>query len=128
MKKALITICSREKSKKEGLEPAIERYKSERIKEVYEEADRQGVDFFILSGEFGILSSDDKIPDYDHLLKEEEVPGLTSKVAKKLRQYQIDQVDFYTKLDSGSWRPYNKLMQKAAEKAGVELEIIGLDS
>ena len=62
--------------------PSIERYKSKRIRWVYEQMKRERedpdlkrkqIEFTILSGQFGLLEANEMIPDYDHLLTSDEV-------------------------------------------------------
>ena len=49
------TYCSRQKSAEAGNVPAIRRYQSERIAKVHRVTQEVGVQFLILSGEFGLL-------------------------------------------------------------------------
>jgi len=84
MKTIFITYCSKEKDESSELLEAIKRYKSNRIQKVYKTSQLVTVDFMILSGEFGLLKSTDKIPYYDHLLLMEEVNKYTKKLIKQL--------------------------------------------
>jgi hypothetical protein len=65
---AFITYCSVAKDPSPGLLASLERYQSQRIRGVKQLADAQGMTFYTLSGEFGLVAPIDLIPYYDHLL------------------------------------------------------------
>ncbi len=75
------TYCSAKKDRSQGELPAIQRYRSHRIKSVYIAAVSLGLKFLILSGEYVILEPSDPIPYYDHLLQSSEVSEHSKKVA-----------------------------------------------
>lgn len=83
------THCSARKGETTGLLPASQRYLSERIRQVEELAKQDGLRFYILSGEFGLLESGQPIPWYDHLSVSEEVPALVEKVTARLVKEHI---------------------------------------
>jgi len=93
----LCTYCSNEKDQDPELIPSIRRYKSTRISNVYALSKKMGFGFRILSGEYGLISPDKKIPWYDHLLMREEVDTLSKKIADQLIASQISAVIYYTK-------------------------------
>lgn len=121
----ICTYCSARKDQTEGMLPASARYISERISHVQEVARQSEQRFCILSGEFGLLESDQPIPWYDHLLIPEEVPALVEKVAAQLVEKKIAQVDYYTRsleVDPNS-APYTNTLEAACTKAGTALNI-----
>lgn len=91
------TYCSKLKSHESGEIAAIQRYKSERIERVYQAACGLNLRFVILSGHFGLVRPEQRIPDYDHLLKCEEVPSLTRVVISQIHEYEIDGFVYFTK-------------------------------
>ena len=56
------TICSAENRADEELQPAVDRYLSERIRWVHAESRRLERPFVILSGKYGLLGPDERIP------------------------------------------------------------------
>lgn len=61
-----ITYCSKKKNKTfDKLLEAITRYESERIEKIHNKAKEYGAEFRILSGFFGLISPDEKIPYYN---------------------------------------------------------------
>ncbi|MGH7600908.1 MAG: hypothetical protein ACREOI_31505, partial [bacterium] len=76
---AFCTYCSALKSQAPGNIPAMQRYQSLRIRKVCQAAMELGLEFYILSGEFGLIPSQQPIPFYDHLLRPEEVPVMVER-------------------------------------------------
>ena len=72
----LCTICSKKKRLEAELMPARLRYLSSRISLLIEQSQISGIPLLILSGRYGLLSPDEQIPWYDHLLLEDEVMTL----------------------------------------------------
>ncbi len=93
---AFCTYCSRDKSDAPGAMPAIQRYKSIRIEKVHTAASQLGLEFYILSGKFGLLAPDQAIPWYDHLLKREDVSHLADRVANQIQEYGITGLVYFT--------------------------------
>ncbi len=91
-----VTPCSAQKRDDKDDLPALERYVSERIQDVFHWSRRDDADFRILSGEFGLLGADSPIPWYDHLLKPEEVSGLAGRVAEQFKVQGLKEIVFYT--------------------------------
>jgi dipeptidyl aminopeptidase/acylaminoacyl peptidase len=96
VKPCYITTCSAQKRDDSADLPAIERYVSDRIREVFHWSRRDDADFRILSGEFGLLNTEDPIPWYDHLLKPEEVSALAGRVAVQLQEQGLTDLIFYS--------------------------------
>src|SRR3990167_2674119 len=121
------SICSREKAAGPEPLPARERYSGSHIKLVEDIALEQGVQFFILSGKFGLLHAQERIGPYDFKLTEEGVGFLTARVFRQIVRlpFVIDEIQFYTKNKPGGL-PYKKGMEDAAAKTKTNLRVIYL--
>lgn len=117
------TICSKEKSEKPGLMPAINRYDSIRIKSVGYQAQEKGQEFLILSGKYGLIDARQPIPWYDHLLVAEEVEKMVAIVTQQLRDLKVQSLTFYTADEKSepSWRPYCEVIRQSTSATGVRL-------
>lgn len=125
-----VTYCSADKREEAGRLPAITRYKSERIRRVAQSAQLLGLPFRILSGRYGLISAEEPIPHYDHLLAEAEVGDHASRVAQDLRSAGVGQVVFYSR-PAGEDRnlgPYWRVMELACSEAGAELMIVEIEA
>lgn len=123
MTKVYCTICSKDKRTDKGLLPAKERYISDRINSVGKLSENDKVPFFILSGEFGLLNSDERIPYYDHLLIPEEVAILTERATKKLSELKVGEVVFFARPKKESWVPYYDVLEGATNALGIEFSV-----
>ena len=123
------TYCSKEKSSDSELCPAIERYKSERIQNVAKRAKKAEVELYILSGKFGLIRASQSIPDYDHLLVNDEVPDLVRMVKAQLSFYQLSRIVFYTYSTEQDPKvaAYQECIKQACKVVEVELVIEGLN-
>ncbi len=119
------TYCSKDKDPREGLLPAIERYRSTRIAHVRECARQEGVEMWILSGEFGLIPSAHPIPWYDHLLMPDEVTALADRMSQQLDAAGIHHVVFFQALPSTDSHlgPYRLAIETACAAANVQLEV-----
>ena len=127
---AFCTYCCKGKTCDPGKIPAIERYTSQRIRSVYASALSVGQRFFILSGEYGLLSPSEPIRCYDHLLQDHEVGNLSEKVGEQLRGAGVQKLFYFTKPvqanEDEKLRPYFKTAQIACRTACVELVVVTL--
>lgn len=130
---ALCTYCSKRKSHESGEIPAIRRYKSERIERVYQAARTLTLPFFILSGRFGLVRPEECIPDYDHLLKPDEVPALATRLVEQMDRYGLGGLVYFTEPLVGNVRrvPYHAALSAACFVSSrpflaVELEEINM--
>ncbi len=123
-----VTYCSAEKATEETDLPAVERYRSDRISDVFLAAKIAGVDFRILSGEFGLLAATTPIPYYDHLLTDAEVGNHGKKVARQLADLQPTQVVFFSRQVAAdpNVAPYRSVMLAACTAVGVNCAIVEL--
>jgi tetratricopeptide (TPR) repeat protein len=126
---AFCTYCSASKSHEPGDLPAVERYLSTRITRVHQAASLLGLDFYILSGEFGLIPPSKPIPYYDHLLKPEEVRGLAVVAAEQLDEYGVGGLVYFTEplASSRTLIPYHDLVVAACDKASIPLVEIELE-
>jgi hypothetical protein len=125
---AFCTYCSAGKSREAGEIAAIRRYQSKRIEAVYVAAQQLGVEFYILSGEFGLIAPDRPIPWYDHLLLENEVPALVERIVEQLAQYSITRLVYFSQsLDRDpAIIPYHEALAMACARLGVSFMMIEL--
>ena len=120
------TYCSAEKDRTQGKLPAIQRYRSQRIKSVYSAALSLGLEFLILSGKYGMLKPSDLIPYYDHLLTVPEVPAHVKKVVNQLEVLGVKDLIFFARSleEEKNLRPYLDCIRLASQEARVELKIV----
>jgi len=124
--KIICTYCSGAKREDGGLLPAARRYNSDRILELGELADKQGLEFMIISGEYGLIDRDYPLPYYDHLLECWEVDKLSSRVAATLCMAGVKEVEYHTAAPEmvATVRPYLSVMEAASARASVALRIV----
>lgn len=126
MRVSIITYCCRDKDPSAGLQPAVDRYLSSRIRTAGKVAVSLGVQFHILSGLYGLLEPGQEIPDYDHLLTEAEVHDHASLLKNQLEEWGIERVLFVTRTldeDPGTG-PYRQALVQACRDGGLEVEIL----
>ena len=127
---AFCTYCSAEKDHSQEELPAIQRYRSHRINSVYSAALSLGLEFLILSGEYGMLKPSDPIPYYAYLLIATEVPEHAKKVAAQLKALGVKDIVFFTKPleEDENLKSYHDCIKLASQKAGAELKFVELRS
>lgn len=123
------TYCSAEKEIAEGLLPAIRRYRSQRIERIHALSQAAGCGFFILSGEYGLLAPDNRIPYYDHLLVADEVEAHAFKLAQQINQYGINKIVFFTlsAAKDGKLASYHASLRLASFIASIRLSFVEID-
>lgn len=123
---ALCTYCCATKSRTSGEIPAIQRYRSCRIERVYQASCAIGLPFRILSGEYGLVSPERPIPDYDHLLRPAEVPALAQLVAQQIRAEGITGFLYFTKplAASPNLGPYQDVLAAACQDTSTSLCVV----
>ncbi len=120
--KIVATICSKNKLEIEGELPAQELYTAPHIVDTKKIADEEGLDFYILSGLYGLIPGTQKIPFYDYYLEPDAVPELIDKVVEQLEEAEITEIDFYYE-DKESWKPYINSILGACERLEVKLNL-----
>lgn len=118
----VVTICSKHKDNSPKLLPASKRYISEHIRKAEVIAKDLQLPFFILSGKYGLLATDEMIPNYDQYLEIEAVDSLVKVVEAQLKTLHVTEVDYYME-DKESWIPYDMTLKKATDLAGVFLRV-----
>ncbi|HII95166.1 MAG TPA: hypothetical protein HA367_05485 [Candidatus Methanofastidiosum sp.] len=116
MKILLATACGAKKNK--GKMPAIDLYKSSRIKAVYNR--RNGADFAVLSAKYGLLYPDKIIKDYEQVLDFKGVKKLIPQVTEFINKYEL--IVFFK---GGSREEYRELIKQASEAINKPLVLIG---
>lgn len=116
LKIALITACSKnmEKSRK----PAIQLYKSARIKAVYNR--RLGHDMFIVSGKYGLIRFDEEIERYEDVMDDERAKKFAPIIAQKLANY--DTIVYFR---GGARKSYLECVKMACKLANKTLIVLG---
>ncbi|MCE5208114.1 MAG: S9 family peptidase [Chloroflexi bacterium] len=76
--------------------PAIQRYQGKHLQEIYRHALRDQVDFYIFSGEFGLVSVDFSVPPEERPLLVEDLSAMAVNITEKLRDEGIRRVVFHT--------------------------------
>lgn len=120
----LCTTCSRRKRRDPGPLPAARRYLSRRIRAVERESRRQGRPLLILSGRYGLLEAEEKIPWYDEALTGEAVEALAVTVSRQLAGLGATSIAFHARpRDTPGWAPYHEVLERACRRAGVALAV-----
>ena len=107
-----------EQKKNKGKMPAIDLYKSSRIKAVNNR--RDGADFAVLSAKYGLLYPDKIIKDYEQVLDSKGVKKLLPQVKEFINKYEL--IVFFK---GGSREEYRELIKQASEAMNKPLILIG---
>lgn len=120
------TYCSGDKDTSEYPLPAIDRYDSYRINQIKQAATSVGLEYFILSGLYGLIHASKAIPYYDHQLQPDEVADHTIKVSQQLKGHGIQHIVFFSKPISSdkSLQAYHSCLSKACLGMNVQLSIV----
>ena len=118
-----VTYCSKEKEK-ERRTIAIRRYKSERIRWVYNKSIAKGVKFAILSGVFGLVKPEKKIPYYNYRMQEKDVEEIRNKNIEFISKEKIKKIVYFTEnpVCEPDLRYYFQSLDKAISKLNKELK------
>lgn len=119
--KILCTYCSRKKDDSEDMLPAYKRYLGKHIKKVHNIATDKGLQYYILSGKFGLIFHQHEIEWYDFLLKCEDVSALIGRLQIQIKEKHISSIDYYTEsLDQESKViPYFCAIKEACDNLDV---------
>ncbi|HSM16459.1 MAG TPA: hypothetical protein VK845_05605 [Gemmatimonadales bacterium] len=118
------TTCSKRKRRAPGLLPARHRYLSKRIRYVLSLAEHGSRLAAILSGRYGLLAPDDRIPWYDQVLAPDGVEVLLPRLIEQLRSLGATSAVFYAQPPStAGWEPYHEALEQACRRLGIRLEV-----
>ena len=115
-----MTACGR--SKEDRPMPTWRLYRSSRIRYLKKVADSVGVDYAILSAEYGLVPSKQVIEPYDRVMDDDRCAELFPEIVEALRRMGVDTVVFYR---GGARKEYYECIKRAAESAGVRLISVG---
>lgn len=115
-KVAVVTACS--KNMDPFRRPAIQSYKSARIKAVYNR--RLDHDMFIMSGKYNLIRFNEEIERYKDIMDDEKAKKFAPIVAKKLANYDV--VVYFR---GGARKSYLKCIRVACEIADKTLITLG---
>ncbi len=116
------TTCSKRKRRTPQLLPARKRYLSRRIRFVWRESRKLNKPLLILSGKYGLLDPDKKIPWYDQALLPDVAEALAQKAAQQLRARGATSLRFYAlPRNTRGWPPYYAVIKKAGAQLGLAL-------
>lgn len=78
----------------------------------------------ILSGRYGLLTPQTRIPYYDHALTRDEVAQLAQKVIAQLKRRRVTALTFYARpRTTPGWAPYFHVLEKACRRLDFKLRI-----
>jgi len=115
------TYCSREKSGASGNIPAKERYSSKRVQAVVALCSQRNIPLLFLSGKYGLIKSEEKIPFYNQRLVDELVPQISEMAIKQAEELKISELIFFAKQNDDKLKPYFDVIQTVCEKLGIKL-------
>ncbi|MCP5107065.1 MAG: hypothetical protein GY950_27010 [bacterium] len=119
----ICTTCCKDKREDAGLLPAIQRYLSKRIEFVYEESIRLNRPLIILSGKYGYIDAEEKIPWYDQQLLPGDVDGLIPQLVRQLKEKEAEKIIFYGKpKTTPGWEPYYDALEGSCRRLGIPVE------
>jgi len=123
--KIYLTICCEKKNKDKGFIEAIDRYNYPRINKVYNKSVGDGIDFRILSGKFGLLKANDKIPWYDNKLSKSSFRKLKEIVKTQLVKEKIKDITFFMRdtRKNPEWKLYFNLVEEVCKELGIKLNV-----
>lgn len=120
-----LTTCCKEKTKTESPIPAIDLYLDPRIHFIHEQAQKDEVEFRILSGKWGVIHPNQELDWYDKKLELEDIEEMTGTLLIQLATEKITEIIFFVispKIDEGT-QPYIDLMKKATAVSGISLSV-----
>lgn len=121
-----ITYCSRKKNTTPGFIPAIQRYDSERISGLYNKSLNDNVPFAILSGKYGLVTPEQPIPWYDHLLTLIDISIIKERIISFILNHNIRDITYFTP-QTQSVVLYREVLVQACNDTGVTITVEGLN-
>lgn len=78
----------------------------------------------ILSGRYGLLTLQTRIPYYDHALTRDEVAQLAQKVIAQFKRSRVTALTFYARpRATPGWAPYFQVLEMACRRLDLKLHI-----
>lgn len=122
-----VTNCSSAKTLNPEPLPPHQRYYDDRVWYVRQLAKDAGEEFAVISGEFGLVTEDQCIPSYDHLLTWDEVESLGKSIAADLKSRSTSSITFFVVPEEWSEGKavvrYGAALQKACELAKIPYSV-----
>jgi len=118
LKVALTTACGGKK--RDGEWPACELYLSSRIKAFCNRRREIGTAFYILSAEYGLIHSEQRIRSYQRVMDLERARKLAPQIAEVMKQY-----DWLVYFKGGSRDEYAQCVRWASDVCNVPVALIG---
>ena len=129
MSTILVTYCTGQKNETETPLPAVQLYNSDRIDAVAMAAKSLNLSFYILSGKFGLINSEEAIEYYDHRLTEKEVEVHAKLIESQIKTNGIRSILYF--VNSSNIDPLNKAyiscLKLAATTSNIALTITEFD-
>ncbi len=122
--KIYCTTCCKEKKAITGKIAAIDLYLDQRIHSIYLQSIKDGFDFRILSGKYGLLRATDLIPWYDKKMEKEDIAHLLPIIMKSIERDKIDSIILFAKDPDlfADWFPYVEVIRLACKGQGIDFE------
>jgi hypothetical protein len=112
----VMTTCTGKKDDAKSLIPAYLRYMKSPLFKTFWKAMRElPVDIKVLSAKFGLIDWHKPVPNYDQIMREDQIPSFVEQVASTMGQYQHV---FFIGLGR-----YRTVVERAADIAGVNVQI-----
>ncbi len=115
---ALATACGHRK--RDGEWPACQLYLSSRIKAFCNRRSKIGVDLYILSAEYGLIPSDQRIQNYQRVMDLERAENLAPQAGNVIKQY-----DWLVFFKGGSRKSYAQCIRSASDICRIPVALIG---
>ena len=104
VKTAYVSLVEGISGKEVDTLPTIQRYQEKHLQEIYQHALRDQVDFYIFSGEFGLVNANFSGPPDERPLSVDDLPAMTMSITEKLHDEDIRRVVFHTpSADKNPW-------------------------
>ena len=125
--KAAATYCSRMTDPSHSRIPAIDRWRSVRIKQSQQLAAQSRREFYLLTAKRGLIHSSESVGPDATTLKERDLASAAELVVKELTQYGIENLLFFANPFQRDGMNFVRLMVLACAEAKVDLELASFD-
>ena len=114
----LITACGNKKEEEPTIAGRL--YKSPRIRYLYKKSKELGLDFYILSAKYGLISGDEIVEPYDQVMDKAQCEKLKSKIRDVLKNFDI--IIYYK---GGARKEYLECLEMIAKELNKKFETFG---